>query len=92
MIWRALPLLLACLAQASGQAEQPLFSTSPLPQQRCGSPPTAGLELTDAERELLPHLCWPEDDSSAAATANDLPPQRIRSGVPAGVNCTVEQW
>lgn len=93
MIWQALPLLLACLARASGfQAEQPLFSTEPLPQQRCGPPPTAGLKLTDAERELLPHLCWPEDESGAATAANDLPPPRLRSGVPAGVNCTVQQW
>lgn len=85
-------LLLACLAPArASPAEQPLFSTEPLPEQRCGSPPTAGLELTDAERELLPHLCWPVDERGPATAANVLPP-RVRSGVPAGVNCTIQQW
>ncbi|KAL4424092.1 hypothetical protein ABPG75_001393 [Micractinium tetrahymenae] len=90
MIWQLLLLLLAGLAPASSShAEQPLFSTTPLPQQRCGSPPIADLELTEAERELLPHLCWPEGEGAAA---NTLPPPRVLSGVPAGVNCTVQQW
>lgn len=78
-----------------GQVPAPLFAASAHPAQRCG--PAAvpeGVELTAAEQELLDYVCWPAPEVAATAAADVLPPLAAepRSGVPAGVNCTVVQW
>jgi len=78
----------AAAAQAVPEAALSLFSATPLPHQRCGEVPTEGLELSEAERELLPYICWPLEVTAAVAPAPALQAARV---VPAGINCTVEQ-
>lgn len=84
-------LVVALLGWAAGeQAEpHPLFSTAPLPQQRCSDKvPVEGLNLTAAEQELLQYICWPVEDAEPEATLLEAEAR----GVPAGVNCTVVEW
>lgn len=84
-----LPLLcLTLVGAAAAGAPTPLFSVTPLPSQRCGAVPVAGLNLTAAERELLPYICWPPAGDEAAGLQSAGAPLRSR-GVPAGVNCSI---
>ena len=83
----------AAAAAAAVPAPHPLFSATPLPEQRCADAvPVEGLNLTAAERELLPFICWPVEglgDEAAPAGPARAP---LARGVPAGVNCTVVPW
>lgn len=88
--------LLALLVLAAGVAgsaeQQPLFSATPPPGQRCAAevPVPADWNLTASERELLQYICWPLEGAPSPEQLAAAPP--VRSGVPPGVNCTVVQW
>ena len=101
IMWAILLLALAgAAAQTTAPAEavavpapQPLFSATPLPQQRCADAvPVEGLNLTAAERALLPFICWPMEGLGAEAAPRGPTPAPQPRGVPAGVNCTVVSW
>lgn len=82
----------AAVPTAPAEHKQPPLATVPAPGQRCATevPLPPGLELTDAERELLPFICWPEEGAEEAQGL--LGDERRRQGVPPGINCTVTQW
>ena len=80
-------------AAAAVAAPQPIFSATSLPQQRCADAvPVEGLNLTAAERDLLPFVCWPVEGLGAEAAPGGPTPAPQPRGVPAGVNCTVVSW
>ncbi len=82
-------------AQLQPAEQQQLFSATPHPQQRCAAevPVPQGLNLTDAERELLQYICWPPEGLEAGEGAGGVAARPLlRRGVPAGVNCTTTQW
>lgn len=59
----------------------------------CDAVPTAGFNLTDEERSLLPHLCWRADlvpdTPEAAPLLSDSDSHR---GIPPGVDCKHVEW
>ena len=101
-MWAAIILLVLASASATAPtpaaaaalpALQPLFSATPLPQQRCADAvPVEGLNLTAAERELLSFICWPVEGLGVEAAPGGPAPAPQPRGVPAGVNCTVVPW
>lgn len=95
-------LLLACVACAatviaSGQRATPLrpadqlFSAVPLGQAcaPASAIPTAGLNLTAEEQELLQFICWPE---AGAEEAGERLVRGTRRGIPPGVECKAVTW
>lgn len=91
----ATALLLSACQQAAAVVPQPgdtqpLLSAVPAPGQRCSPqvPLPPGLNLTSEEQELLPYICWPPEGVAPGLEQA----QRLRNGVPPGVNCTVVQW
>ncbi len=65
------------------------------PQRPCapvGEIPTAGLNLTAEERDLLPYLCWQPEAVPYGPGELPVVGGGRSTAVPAGVQCEVVQW